>query len=167
MRIRKLGLFLMKLFITSKNMHYVFEQDELFIILDISRITALSFQESHPHSFPQPSLCFRTFFMMRYTFLLSAFFSGVIATNELVGYEGCDNTKKTKIDEAFSQAKKIFDVIRDAQIDWNSAAAVEFLGPPGFNQNMQSVIQGEQEKIQGEDGGGGPPTLRHSLTGFI
>ena len=28
-----------------------------------------------------------------------------------------------------------------SNIDWNSAAAVEFLGPPGFNRAQQSQIQ--------------------------
>lgn len=85
--------------------------------------------------------------------LISTLIICISATNQLVGYEGCSTDQggqKDKIVEAFQQAKDIFDVIRDASIDWNSAAAVEFLGPPGFNQNMQSVIQGEQEKIQGE-----------------
>lgn len=85
--------------------------------------------------------------------LISSLITCISATNQLIGYEGCGTDQggqKDKIDEAFRQAKDIFDVVRDANIDWNSAAAVEFLGPPGFNQNMQSVIQGEQEKIQGE-----------------
>ena len=87
---------------------------------------------------------------MRRLIFLSTLFSGILATNELVGYESCNDGQQQKIKDAFDHAKRIFNVIRDSQIDWNSAAAVEFLGPPGFNQNMQSVIQGEQARIQGE-----------------
>ncbi|KAF2261270.1 hypothetical protein CC78DRAFT_608635 [Lojkania enalia] len=81
----------------------------------------------------------------RNIFFISTFIASISATNKLVGFEGCNTNQgdqKDKINEAFQQAKKVFDVVRAANIDWNSAAAVEFLGPPGFNQNMQSVIQG-------------------------
>jgi hypothetical protein len=84
-------------------------------------------------------------------FILSAWVTRILATNQLVGYEGCNANQKNLIDESYADAKKIFNVVRDANIGWNSTPAVEFLGPLGFNQNFQGVLQGEQDRIQGEN----------------
>jgi hypothetical protein len=97
---------------------------------------------------------------LQFIFLLSTYITGIIATTQLVGYEGCSTGQTGAINEAFTQSKEIMDLVRTADIDWNSAAALEFLGPPGFNQNMQSVIQGEQAVIQGE-------SMRQLLAGFV
>ncbi|KAI9770836.1 MAG: hypothetical protein M1839_003031 [Geoglossum umbratile] len=82
-------------------------------------------------------------------FLLSIYTAGILASNTLEGYEQCTDVQKSAINNAYAQAKQIMDVVRDVNIDWNSVQAVEFLGPPGFNQNLQTVIQGEQAVIQG------------------
>jgi hypothetical protein len=60
----------------------------------------------------------------------------------LVGFDGCSHHDKEKaIKAAWQQSWDVMDVIRDLDIDWNEAAALEFLGPPGFNKPFQEAIQ--------------------------
>lgn len=62
----------------------------------------------------------------------------------LVGYDGCDCCgidKRQAIKTAWQQSWDVMDVIRELHIDWNEAAALEFLGPPGFNVQYQAAIQ--------------------------
>ncbi|KAN0075850.1 hypothetical protein V8E54_007120 [Elaphomyces granulatus] len=62
----------------------------------------------------------------------------------LVGYDGCNCCgidKRQAIKTAWQQSWDVMDVIRELHIDWNEAAALEFLGPPGFNVQYQAVIQ--------------------------
>lgn len=74
--------------------------------------------------------------------LLCTSFTSALAATQLVGYEGCDDGGKTKIDEAYTHAKKIFDVVRGTNIKWNTILAGDFLGPPKWNQGFEPVIQG-------------------------
>ncbi|KAI9763098.1 MAG: hypothetical protein M1840_000910 [Geoglossum simile] len=59
----------------------------------------------------------------------------------LVGFEGCDQTQTDSIRAAWRDSWQVMDVIREININWDEAAAVEFLGPPGFNQGRQAAIQ--------------------------
>src|ERR1700722_6465241 len=62
----------------------------------------------------------------------------------LVGYDGCtccpfDQGNAIKV--AWRQSWDGMDVIPELPIDWNEAAALEYLGPPGFNAQYQATIQ--------------------------
>ena len=60
----------------------------------------------------------------------------------LVGFDGCNyHDKEQAIKAAWQQSWDVMDVIRDLDIDWNEAAALEFLGPPGYNKPFQDAIQ--------------------------
>ena len=59
----------------------------------------------------------------------------------LVGFDGCTTAKKVAITSGWQQPWKIMNHIYTVAkngIDFNEAAAVEFLGPPAFNQDEQS-----------------------------
>jgi hypothetical protein len=45
------------------------------------------------------------------------------------------------ITTAWQQSWGVMDVIRNLQVEWNEAAAVDFLGPPGLNDNYRATIQ--------------------------
>jgi hypothetical protein len=63
----------------------------------------------------------------------------------LVGYDGCtccpvDQKKIIKV--AWQQSWDVMDVIREVEeINWNEAAALDYLGPPSFNVQYQATIQ--------------------------
>lgn len=62
----------------------------------------------------------------------------------LYGYNGCKNFAgaKGKIDGAYYDAWVMSNTDGvNSDIDWNNAAALEFLGAPGLNQDKQSQIQ--------------------------
>ncbi|KAI0965230.1 hypothetical protein F4678DRAFT_467779 [Xylaria arbuscula] len=63
----------------------------------------------------------------------------------LFGWNGCkdkDPTWKQKIIEAYSDANKLIDYDEiKGRIDFNSAAALEYLGPSGLNKYQQGSIQ--------------------------
>lgn len=62
-----------------------------------------------------------------------------------LSYSGCDDKDKTwreKIIEAYSDASELVnheDITED--LDFNSAAALQFLGPSGLNKDQQAQIQ--------------------------
>ena len=59
----------------------------------------------------------------------------------LVGFDGCTTAKKVAITcgwpHPWKSMNDIYTVAKNG-IDFNEAAAVEFLGPPAFNQDEQS-----------------------------
>jgi hypothetical protein len=62
----------------------------------------------------------------------------------LVGYDGCtccpiDQGEAIKV--AWRQSWDVMGVIRELRIDWNEAAALEYLGPSSFNVQYQATIQ--------------------------
>jgi hypothetical protein len=59
----------------------------------------------------------------------------------LVGYNGCPMDQRKDIEVTWQQSWDVMDVIRELRIDWNEAAALEYLGPPGFNVQYQATIQ--------------------------
>lgn len=63
----------------------------------------------------------------------------------LFGYIGCkdfsDPLAKAKIDQAYYDAFLMSRAPGIADIDWNSAAALDYLGAPGFNFDKQPEIQ--------------------------
>jgi hypothetical protein len=71
---------------------------------------------------------------------------GVNAVN-LVGWEGCSSDLKKKIGNAWEDAVAIGKSFQDTKIDWNGTAAVEYLGPPGFNEGVQAQIQAVFESV--------------------
>ena len=70
----------------------------------------------------------------------------VDATNRfgtsLYGWDKCNGFLKTQLIESYKDANKLvnFDDVR-SKIDWNSAAALEYLGPSVFNKDQQAQIQ--------------------------
>ena len=48
---------------------------------------------------------------------------------------------KQAIKTAWEQSWDVMDIIRELDINWNEAAALEFLGPPGFNAPNQAAIK--------------------------
>jgi hypothetical protein len=71
---------------------------------------------------------------------------GVNAVN-LVGWEGCSAPLKKKIVDLWEDAVKIGNSFMDTKIDWNQAAALENLGPLGFNEEVQSQIKNVLENV--------------------
>jgi hypothetical protein len=72
----------------------------------------------------------------------------------LIGYDGCSSGQRNDIDNAFWDTRPIMDEIREHDIDFNGAAALEFLGPPSYNRPRQADIQGND-----------PHDLKTRLTG--
>ncbi|KAI9170782.1 hypothetical protein HJFPF1_00255 [Paramyrothecium foliicola] len=77
---------------------------------------------------------------------LSTFDSNVtdLATR-LTGWEGCDVDERRLIYAGWQQSWKIMNLLykEASAINFNEAAAVEYLGPPALNQGEQSAIQDE------------------------
>ncbi|KAI9765763.1 MAG: hypothetical protein M1840_007197 [Geoglossum simile] len=59
----------------------------------------------------------------------------------LIDYIGCNTGQTITIRNAFIDSWQVMNVVRDSNIDWNSAAAMEYLGPPGYNQARRGNIQ--------------------------
>ncbi|KIW10169.1 hypothetical protein PV08_11130 [Exophiala spinifera] len=60
----------------------------------------------------------------------------------LWGFNGCDNVQTANIKEAYNDFKTLSNTEGVlSNIDWNSAAALEYLGPPGFNKKQRKQIQ--------------------------
>jgi len=69
----------------------------------------------------------------------------------LVGFEGCKNSQKSFIADAWRDARGVMDLIRNITIDWNEAAALEFLGPPAYTIKRQGDIQGTISTVESTD----------------
>ncbi|KAI9762265.1 MAG: hypothetical protein M1840_001444 [Geoglossum simile] len=59
----------------------------------------------------------------------------------LVGFNGCDDQSVEAIRKAWRDSWAVMDVIREININWNEAAALEYLGPPGYNRPKQAAMQ--------------------------
>lgn len=57
----------------------------------------------------------------------------------LKGWEGCTNDQSAKISAAWENAVKMAGAL-DGNIDWNEAAAVEYLGPPVYTDDYKDEI---------------------------
>jgi hypothetical protein len=64
-----------------------------------------------------------------------------LAKLTLEGWESC-GSREAQIADAWQQSWEILDATRGKTVDWNEAAALEYLGPPAYNQNKQAAIQG-------------------------
>lgn len=62
---------------------------------------------------------------------------------KLVKFNGCNPVQRTAIYSGWQQSWKIMNLLyKEADsIDFNSAAAMEYLGPPSLNQNQQGAIK--------------------------
>lgn len=58
----------------------------------------------------------------------------------LKGWENCDNEKRAKISSAWENGVKLAAAL-DGNINFNEAAAVEYLGPPVFTEKYQDSIR--------------------------
>jgi hypothetical protein len=67
---------------------------------------------------------------------------------QLVGFDGCGTDKGNKILGAWRESWGIMDVIRKDKVNWNEAAALEYLGPPGYNSGRQGDIQGDDSMTE-------------------
>lgn len=67
-----------------------------------------------------------------------------IEATKLVKFSGCSAQQKKDISNSFKEAQKIMeiDAIRNGQIDFNSAGALEYLGPSGLNKEYQGKLNG-------------------------
>lgn len=66
----------------------------------------------------------------------------------LVGEEGCDNYQMNKIFSGWYDAYKLMGEAGDGDVDWNEAAALEYLGAPAQNKAQRSPIKGKRIPIQ-------------------
>jgi hypothetical protein len=76
-----------------------------------------------------------------------ASFNGNVSdlATRLIRYDGCNRLQKQQIYAGWQQSWKIMNLIyKEAKngIDWNSAAAVEYLGAPLMNRDYQKAITG-------------------------
>lgn len=62
----------------------------------------------------------------------------------LVRYDGCDNFQANHIYSGWQQSWKIMEASKNGDIDFNSAAALEFLGASGLNKDKHDAMNGKQ-----------------------
>ncbi|KAI9765020.1 MAG: hypothetical protein M1840_007845 [Geoglossum simile] len=79
-------------------------------------------------------------------FLIAATIVAVFAQDDdlrtrLIGFDGCDQSQVDAIRTGWRDSWQVMDTIREINVNWNEAAAVEFLGPPGYNQGRRATIQ--------------------------
>lgn len=73
----------------------------------------------------------------------------VNAMTGFFGYDGCSSDQKRKIGQAATDLLKLayaavpYNARPDEVIDWNSAAALEFFGPPSRNEPYRGQVIGE------------------------
>jgi hypothetical protein len=65
----------------------------------------------------------------------------------LVGWEGCSVGMKKKIAASWEDAVNIGQSFVDTKINWNEAAALEYLAPPGFNEGVRTQIEDVLENV--------------------
>lgn len=58
----------------------------------------------------------------------------------LVKYDGCNDQQKKEIYSGWQQSWKIMEASKNGVIDFNSAAALEFLGASGLNMNKHDAM---------------------------
>ncbi|KAI9761710.1 MAG: hypothetical protein M1840_001714 [Geoglossum simile] len=59
----------------------------------------------------------------------------------LIGFDDCDPTQVATIRAGWEDSWQVMDTIREININWDEAAAVDFLGPPGYNREQRAAIQ--------------------------
>ncbi|KAI9759412.1 MAG: hypothetical protein M1840_003357 [Geoglossum simile] len=59
----------------------------------------------------------------------------------LIGFDSCDPTEVDVIQAAWEDSWQVMDTIREINMNWDEAAAVDFLEPPGYNREQRAVIQ--------------------------
>ncbi|KAI1282375.1 hypothetical protein F5Y07DRAFT_237858 [Xylaria sp. FL0933] len=66
-----------------------------------------------------------------------------IAATRLINYDGCNTVRRGLIYQGWIQSWKIMNqILKEVDnMNWNEAAAVEYLGPPGLNKGVQADIQ--------------------------
>jgi hypothetical protein len=74
--------------------------------------------------------------------VLSLSARSVLAGMTLQGFTGCKGGEESAIVDAWHNSREIVDATRGKIVDWNEAAALEYLGPPAFNARGQQAIQG-------------------------
>jgi hypothetical protein len=65
---------------------------------------------------------------------------GTMSVN-LIGFNGCSDKQKKTITSAWEDAVKMGQALRDTKVDWNSAAAIDYLGPSKYNHEFQGQFQ--------------------------
>lgn len=64
----------------------------------------------------------------------------VVEGTKLINWDSCDSGQQKVIKEAWVDAIKLAEGAKNIQ--WNSAAALQFLGPQAYNKEDQPKIQG-------------------------
>ncbi|KAF2116993.1 hypothetical protein BDV96DRAFT_17027 [Lophiotrema nucula] len=85
--------------------------------------------------------------------LVYASLTSALAATSFVGYEGCSQGQTDTINGAYAGAKSIFDIVRDANIDFSKIVAGDFLGPQKWNQGFQDQIQSIIHDVASLNGG--------------
>ncbi|KAL8687619.1 MAG: hypothetical protein Q9224_005100, partial [Gallowayella concinna] len=62
----------------------------------------------------------------------------------LVKYDGCDNFQANQIYSGWQQSWKIMEASKNGDIDFNSAAALEFLGASGLNKDKHDAMNSQK-----------------------
>ncbi|KAF5681220.1 glycoside hydrolase family 18 [Fusarium heterosporum] len=62
-------------------------------------------------------------------------------STRLFGWQGCNRYHKRAIYSGWQQSWKIMDVVKGKNLNWNEAAAFEYLAPPFINEEDQAAMQ--------------------------
>ncbi|RKK94484.1 hypothetical protein BFJ68_g15147 [Fusarium oxysporum] len=65
---------------------------------------------------------------------------GNLATR-LFGWQGCSTAQSRAIYSGWQQSWKIMDAVQGKNLNWNEAAAIEYLAPPFINEEEQAAIK--------------------------
>ncbi|KAF4420538.1 Killer toxin subunits alpha/beta [Fusarium austroafricanum] len=65
----------------------------------------------------------------------------VNSATRLFGWEGCSTAQSTAIYSGWQQSWKMMDAVQGDNLNWNEAAALDYLSPPFINEEEQAAIK--------------------------
>jgi hypothetical protein len=63
------------------------------------------------------------------------------AATRLFGWQGCSSAQRQAIYSGWQQSWKLMDVVKGDNLNWNEAAAIDYLADPFFNDEDQAEIK--------------------------
>ncbi|KAM0226905.1 hypothetical protein ACHAP5_012286 [Fusarium lateritium] len=63
------------------------------------------------------------------------------AATRLFGWQGCNRVQRRAIYSGWQQSWKIMDAVKGNNLNWNEAAAIDYLAPPFINEEDQAAIK--------------------------
>lgn len=63
------------------------------------------------------------------------------AATRLFGWQGCSSAQRQAIYSGWQQSWKMMDVVKGDNLDWNQAAAIDYLGDPFNNDEDQAEMK--------------------------